>query len=109
VRTFLNLGINNEQYTIRKPEDPYGQLGAARKFKPNYSSLAVPLRSGDEILGVLTLAHRKEGRYGSEAAAIAATLSSYAAVAIQNARLYSTAQEEAWSSTVLLQVAEAMQ
>lgn len=109
VRTFLNLGINNEQYTIRKPEDPYGPLGAARKFKPNYSSLAVPLRSGDEILGVLTLAHRKEGRYGSEAAAIAATLSSYAAVAIQNARLYSTAQEEAWSSTVLLQVAEAMQ
>jgi len=109
VRTFLNIGINNEQYTIRKPEDPYGPLGAARKFKPNYSSLAVPLRSGDEILGVLTLAHRKEGRYGSEAAAIATTLSSYAAVAIQNARLYSSAQEEAWSSTVLLQVAEAMQ
>lgn len=109
VRSFLNLGINNEQFTIRRPEDPYGPLGASRKFKPNYSSLAVPLRSGDEILGVLTLAHRKEGRYGSEAAAIATTLSSYAAVAIQNARLYTTAQEEAWSSTVLLQVAEAMQ
>lgn len=109
VRTFLNIGMSNEQFTIRRPEDPYGPLGSARKFKPNYSSLAVQLRSGDEILGVLTLAHRKEGRYGSEAAAIATTLSSYAAVAIQNARLYTTAQEEAWSSTVLLQVAEAMQ
>lgn len=109
VRSFLNIGISNEQYTIRMPEDPYGPLGAARKFKFNYSSLAVPLRSGDEILGVMALAHRKEGRYGSEAAAIATTLASYAAVAIQNARLYTTAQEEAWSSTVLLQVAEAMQ
>lgn len=109
VRNFLNIGITNEQYTIRLPEDPYGPLGAARKFKTNYSSLAVPLRSGDEILGVMALAHRKEGRYGSEAAAIATTLASYAAVAIQNTRLYTTAQEEAWSSTVLLQVAEAMQ
>lgn len=109
VRNFLNIGIGNDQYTIRRPTDPYGPLGSARKFKPNYSSLAVQLRSGDEILGVLTMAHRKEGRYGSEAAAIATTLASYAAVAIQNARLYTSAQEEAWSSTVLLQVAEAMQ
>lgn len=109
VRSFLNIGISNDLYTVRRPEDPYGPLGAARKFKPNYSSLAVPLRSGDEILGVLTLAHRKEGRYGSEAGGITTTLAGYASVAIQNARLYTTAQEEAWSSTVLLQVAEAMQ
>ena len=108
-RNFLNYGINSEQYSTRKPGDPYGPLGTARKFKPNYSSLAVPLRSGEEVLGVLTLAHRAEGRYGSEAADIAMTLASYAAVAIQNAHLYTTAQEEAWSSTVLLQVAEAMQ
>jgi len=109
VRNFLNKGITSNEPVIRQPDDPIGPLGAARKFKPNYSSLAVPLRSGDEILGVLTLAHHTEGRYGSEASAIATTLASYAAVAIQNARLYATAQEEAWSSTVLLQVAEAMQ
>ena len=109
VRSFLNYGINSDQYSIRKPGDPYGPLGAARKFKPDYSSLAVPLRSGEEILGVLTMAHRAEGRYGSEAADIARTLASYAAIAIQNAHLYTSAQEEAWSSTVLLQVAEAMQ
>lgn len=109
VRSFLNYGITSDQYAIRKPGDPTGPLGAARKFKANYSSLAVPLRSGEEVLGVLTMAHRAEGRYGSEAASIALTLASYAAVAIQNAHLYTTAQEEAWSSTVLLQVAEAMQ
>ncbi len=109
VRTFLHHGVSSDQLTIRRPEDPYGPLGMARKFKSNYSSLAVPLRSGEEILGVLTIAHRKEGRYGSEASAIALTLASYAAVAIQNARLFTSAQEEAWSSTVLLQVAEAIQ
>jgi GAF domain-containing protein len=34
---------------------------------------------------------------------------SYAAVAIENARLYETAQEQAWISAVLLKVAEATQ
>lgn len=109
VRSFLHQGIKSNQVQIRQPGDPYGPLGAARKFKTNYSSLMVPLRSGDETIGVLTLAHRARGRYGIEASSIASTLANYAAVAIQNARLYTTAQEEAWSSTVLLQVAEAVQ
>ncbi|TLN03575.1 GAF domain-containing protein, partial [bacterium] len=38
-----------------------------------------------------------------------ATFASYASSAIQNARLYASAQEQAWVSTVLLQVAEACQ
>ncbi len=109
VREYLNTGMNSTQVNIRKPTDPYGPLGAACKFKPNYSSIAVPLRSGEEIFGVLTFAHRASGRYGTEASAIALTMANYAAVALQNARLYTSAQEEAWSSTVLLQVAEAIQ
>ncbi len=109
VRQFLNYGLTNDNVAIRKPGDPIGPLGAACGFSSRYSSIAVPLRSGDEILGVLTLAHHTVGRYGSEAATIASTLSNYAAVAIQNARLFTSAQEEAWSSTILLQVAEATQ
>lgn len=109
VRMFLQQGIDSKEVQLRKPGEPHGPLGAARKFPANYSSLLVPLRSGDDIFGVLTLAHRAKGRYGAEASAIASTLANYAAVAIQNARLYTSAQEEAWSSTVLLQVAEAMQ
>lgn len=109
IRDFLNTGITSNFVQIRNPDDPYGPLGAACKFKPNYSSIAVPLRAGDEVFGVLTLAHRASNRYGSEATIIASTLANYAAVAIQNARLYNSAQEEAWSSTVLLQVAEAIQ
>jgi len=38
-----------------------------------------------------------------------ATFASYASSAIQNARLFAEAQEQAWVSTVLLQVAEACQ
>jgi sigma-B regulation protein RsbU (phosphoserine phosphatase) len=109
VRKFLEYAIEKNEPVIRKPNDPYGPLGVACNFKPKYSSIAVPLLSSNEVIGVLTLAHQAEGRYGSEASDIASTFASYAAVAIENARLYTNAQEDAWSSTVLLQVAESMQ
>jgi serine phosphatase RsbU (regulator of sigma subunit)/putative methionine-R-sulfoxide reductase with GAF domain len=109
IRQFLNTGLTNDQVTIRRPEDPIGPLGTACGFSSKYSSIAVPLRSGEEIFGVLTLAHRAAGKYGGEASSIASTLANYAALAIQNARLFASAQEEAWSSTVLLQVTEATQ
>ena len=108
VRSFLTYAIEKNEPVIRKPSDPYGPLGFACNFKPNYSSIAVPLYSSNEVIGVLTLAHQTEGRYGSETSMIASTFASYAAVAIENARLYTNAQEDAWSSTVLLQVAESM-
>ena len=109
VRKFLDHSLSSSTPLIRKPNGPYGPLGYACNFPKNYSSLAVPLRAGGKVLGVLTLAHHIDGRYGSEAAAISATFANYAAVAIQNARLFSSAQEDAWSSTVLLQVSEATQ
>lgn len=109
VSQFLDLPIDQKTPIIRKPSDPYGPLGAAGGFPPDYSSIAVPLLSGEEVIGVLTLAHHSAGRYGSEARLISSTFASYAAVAIENASLYANAQADAWSSTVLLQVAEAMQ
>ena len=109
VKQFLDLAITGKKPVMRSPSDAYGPLGMACNFPPDYSSIAVPLLSGDESIGALTLAHHASGRYGSEASLIASTFASYAAVAIENARLYTNAQEDAWSSTVLLQVAEAMQ
>lgn len=108
VRSFLEYAIEKNESVIRKPTDPYGPLGVACKFKSTYSSIAVPLYASNEVIGVLTLAHQSEGRYGTETSLIASTFASYAAVAIENARLYTNAQEDAWSSTVLLQVAESM-
>lgn len=97
-----------EEPIIRRPHDPMGPSGLAAGFPPNYSSIAAPLRVGDHAVGVLTLSHRTPGRYGHEARSMATTFASYAAVAIENARLYDAAQEQAYASAALLQVAQAV-
>ncbi len=108
-RNYLLRALDATTPIIRKPEDPIGPLGSALGFPPDYSSIAAPLRAGDEPLGILTLAHPTPGRYGSQAEQISITFANHAAVAIQNNRLFSAAQEQAWISTILLQIAEATQ
>ncbi len=105
----MELALKESEPTIRTKEDPYGPLGLALEFPPDYSSIATPLRIGDQIMGLLTLAHHTARRYGDESKIISVTFANYAAVAIQNARLYSDSQEQAWISTVMLQVSQACQ
>jgi sigma-B regulation protein RsbU (phosphoserine phosphatase) len=106
---WLDQALHADQPTIRRPESPLDPLGAALKLSADYSAIATPLRVGDRRLGLLVLAHHEPGRYGSESQAMTAAFAGYAAVAIENTRLYEAAQEQAWISTVLLQVAEATQ
>lgn len=98
----------SEQPLIRKPGDPMWTSGLAAGFPQEYSSIAAPLRVGEQPVGVLILAHPESGRYGHEALAIVTTFAGYAAVAIENARLYDAAQEQAYASAALLQVAQAV-
>jgi serine phosphatase RsbU (regulator of sigma subunit)/putative methionine-R-sulfoxide reductase with GAF domain len=100
--------IESEGAEVRKPTDVMGASGLAAGYDQNYSALAVPLRVGDQSFGVITLAHHSAGRYGKEAQAMATTFASYAAVAIENTRLYDIAQEQAYASAALLQVAQAI-
>lgn len=100
--------LNADAPLIRHPDEPLWPSGKTAGYERNYSSLAVPLRVGDRPLGILTLAHHMPGRYGHEAQAITATFASYASVAIENARLYDAAQEQAYASAALLQVAQAV-
>jgi serine phosphatase RsbU (regulator of sigma subunit) len=93
---------------IRRSDEPLWPSGLTAGYETDYSSIAAPLRVGDRPLGVLTLAHHTSGRYGHEAQAITATFASYASVAIENARLYDAAQEQAYASAALLQVAQAV-
>ncbi|MDD2921995.1 MAG: SpoIIE family protein phosphatase, partial [Anaerolineales bacterium] len=93
---------------IRRADEPLWPSGLTAGYEQNYSSIAAPLRVGDRSLGVLMLSHHTSGRYGHEAQAITATLASYASVAIENARLYDSAQEQAYASAALLQVAQAV-
>jgi phosphoserine phosphatase RsbU/P len=106
---WLNEVMQQTEPYSRQPDDPYGPLGLALGLPGDYSSIAAPLRTGEQPLGVITLAHHTANRYGTEARTIISTFASYAAVAIQNARLYNEAQTQAWLSTILLQVAEASQ
>jgi phosphoserine phosphatase RsbU/P len=104
----LATALLSRQPFIRKPSDPLGPSAYAAGFDANHSALAVPLRIGDQSVGVLTLAHHTPGRYGHEAQTMATTFASYAAVAIENARLYDSSQEQAYASAALLQVAQAV-
>jgi sigma-B regulation protein RsbU (phosphoserine phosphatase) len=104
--SYLAEALTATEPVIRKLTDPLGPTGMALGFSADYSSIAAALRVGDQPLGVLTLSHHTAGRYGHEAQSITATFASYAAVAIENARLYDSAQEQAYASAALLQVAQ---
>ncbi|MFC2064243.1 GAF domain-containing protein [Chloroflexota bacterium] len=106
--SFLADAINSEKPIIRKPFDPIGPSGSARGYSADYSAIAARLKIGEEPLGVLTLAHPDPGKYGHESQSITATFAGYAAVAIENARLFDAAQEQAYASAALLQVAQSV-
>lgn len=96
----------SDEPVIRKPDDPIWPGGLTAGYDKNYSSIVAPLRVGDRQLGLLALAHHTSGRYGHESQAMVATFANYASVAIENARLFDSAQEQAYASAALLQVAQ---
>ena len=65
--------VNSGEPLVRKPSDPVWVSGLAAGFEQDYSALAVPLRIGDQPLGVITLAHSTPGRYGHEARTMTTT------------------------------------
>ncbi len=93
---------------VRQPSDSMWPSGSAAGYGRDFSSVAVPMRVGDKPIGLITLAHHERGRYGHEASGIVETFASYAAVSIENSRLYDAAQEQAYASAALLQVAQAV-
>ncbi len=107
--SWLQEALLADQPIVRASEAPPEPLGLTLDFEHDYSAIAAPLRAGDQRLGLLTLVHHTPDRYGRESRAMTAAFASYAAVAIENTRLYQRAQEQAYISTVLLQVAEATQ
>ena len=109
VNVWLREALLADQPVVRTSSDQPEPLGATLDFDTDYSAIAAPLRAGERRLGILTLVHHTPNRYGSESRAMTAAFASYAAVAIENTRLFQHAQEQAYVSTVLLQVAEATQ
>lgn len=105
--TMMQEMLRSGKAVVRQPSDPMWPTGLAAGLPTDHSSLVVPMRVGDQAVGLIALAHRERGRYGHEASAMVETFASYAAVAIENSRLYDAAQEQAYASAALLQVAQA--
>jgi len=107
---WLDAALASDEPTVRAPETPAEPIGLALGFPSDYSAIAAPLRIGDRpALGLLTLLHPRRGRYGDEARALITAFANSAAVAIENTRLYRSAQEQARISAVLLEIAKATQ
>ncbi len=58
------------------------------------SMLVVPLRSGEQIIGVLTAVNRLHDQFTAQDQALLVALGNHAVIAITNARLYAQAQHE---------------
>lgn len=69
------------------------------------SELAVPLRFGDQNLGVLDLQSVEVDRFTDSDRFVMETLASQIAIAIESARAFTSQREEAWTLNALLQVA----
>ncbi|MFN2304034.1 MAG: GAF domain-containing protein, partial [Anaerolineales bacterium] len=106
---WIEQALISQQATIRATGDPVGPIASQYNITQEYSSIAAPLITGEDLLGVLVLFHHTPHRYGKESQNITSAFASYAAIAIRNTRLYTTSQEQAWISTILLQVATATQ
>jgi serine phosphatase RsbU (regulator of sigma subunit) len=72
-----------------------------------HACLAAPLAPGGEHVGYLVVDRANQSRFPQSEVELVATFASQAAVAIENARLYTAQREQAWVSTALLQVADA--
>jgi sigma-B regulation protein RsbU (phosphoserine phosphatase) len=101
--------VQSEQPQIRLSGNFPEPLGKALRCPRDYSAIAAPLWTTDQALGVIVLAHPDANRYGEEAASMLATFAGYISIALQNNQLYISSVEQAWISTVMLQVTEAAQ
>jgi sigma-B regulation protein RsbU (phosphoserine phosphatase) len=72
------------------------------------SELTVPLLLDEELVGVLDVRSDQANAFGLQDLSSLETLGAQIASAIQGARLYQAERQQAWLSTALLQVADAM-
>ena len=78
-----------------------GPHGPAASAQPLRSALSVPMFSGDDLIGVLTVASPAPGRFTSDDERVLGVIANQAAVGVQNARLhaYVRAGKQEWEAT----------
>jgi putative methionine-R-sulfoxide reductase with GAF domain len=73
------------------------------------AEVAVPIMLGEELLGVLDVQHDMIGGLGAEDVDLLTTIANQVAVALQNARLYESAQQEVERQVLLNTIAQRIQ
>jgi phosphoserine phosphatase RsbU/P len=74
----------------------------------DHSCITAPLTAGGRLIGYLIVDNHRPDYYGDDDMEIVMAFANQAAIALNNARLYTAQQSEAWVTTALLQVAEAV-
>lgn len=82
------------------PDDP-------RLLPDTRSEIAVPMMVEGQVVGVLDAQSTERDAFGPDDLFTLQTLADQAAVAVNSARAYEAQRVEAWTTTVMLQVAEA--
>jgi sigma-B regulation protein RsbU (phosphoserine phosphatase) len=101
--------LATKEIMIRKSGAAYEPIGALLGFNQDYSAIGIPLIARSQVIGCAVLIHHLAEQYDTDAISQASIIGDYASIAIENARLYSAAHDQAWISTVLLQITEATQ
>lgn len=89
-------------------DEPAGCYHSLLNLPAEHACLGAPLVARDELIGFLTADALPPQRYREDDLATVSAFAGQAAVAIDNARLFSSQREEAWIAAALLQVAEAI-
>jgi serine phosphatase RsbU (regulator of sigma subunit)/putative methionine-R-sulfoxide reductase with GAF domain len=79
---------------------------ALRDERGTRSELAVPLRIGERVVGVLDVQSNQVDDFNQSDLFVIRTLADQVAIAIDSANLYTLEQEEAWTLNSLLQASE---
>ena len=106
---WLSEILNSKISAIRKSNSAYEPLGALLGFDSEYSAIAAPLISDDQLSGIIVFVHHLNEQYDHASRSITSTLANNLSISIENIKLYLAAHDQAWTSTVLLQVAETVQ
>jgi sigma-B regulation protein RsbU (phosphoserine phosphatase) len=101
--------LNSKKPVIRNSPFQYEPLGAILNLNSDYSALGIPLIINDRPIGIIVLAHHLPDQYDDEFLSLARAFARQASNAVENIRLYAAAHDQAWISTVLLQVSDATQ
>lgn len=79
----------------RDPQEQGARLGYVAKGRPAKCLLAVPMLAGDRVVGVITVQdYEKEEVYTQKHLELLSTFATQAAIALDNAKLYVTLQQE---------------